>query len=121
MIDWLSYLVAAIGAVTALWGVIAAIANRPPQNLQIYWAAVTELAVLVQTVVGFIAIGNGHGPSEPSTAIGYLIGIVVLMPVAIFWSLSERTRFSSLVMAIAGVAVAVMSIRLLQIWSIAGG
>lgn len=121
MIVWLSYLVSGIAAVTLVWGLVAAIANRPPGNLQIYWAALTGLAALVQTIVGFVAIVSGRWPHERPTAIGYLLGIVVLIPVAIFWSLTERTRFSSLVMAIAGTAVAVMSIRLLQIWSGIGG
>lgn len=116
MIAWLSYLTVGVAVVTLIWGVVAAIMDRPPGNLQIYWAALTELAVLVQTIAGFVAIGGGHGPAEQATAIGYLLGIVVLMPVAIFWSLTERTRFSSLVMALAGAAAAVMSIRLLQLW-----
>jgi heme A synthase len=121
MIAGLSYLVAAIAGVTVLWGIVMAIADRPPGNWQIYWAALTELAVLVQTIVGFVAIVSGHGPDEQPTAIGYLLGIVVLMPVAILWSLSERTRYSSVVMALTGAAAAVMSFRLLELWGKFGG
>lgn len=117
MIVWLTYLVSGIAAVTAIWGIGTAIANRPPGNLQIYWAGLTELGILAQTILGFVAIAGGRWPREQPTAIGYLLGIVVIIPVAIVWSLSERTRFSSLIMTIAGAAVAVMSIRLLQIWS----
>jgi hypothetical protein len=47
--------------------------------------------------------------------------MVLLLPAAIWWALTDRSRFSGLVMAIAGFAVAAMSLRLLQIWGVIGG
>ena len=120
MVGWLSYVVIAIAVVAAVWGVVSAITRKPPGNLQFYWSFLTELAVIVQSVVGFVAVARGHGPAETATGIGYLIGIVVLMPAAIWWAIMDRSRYSGLVMTIAGVAIAVMSLRLLQIWSVPG-
>lgn len=120
MVGWLSYLVIGIATIAAVWGVIAAVRRRPPGNLQFYWSFLTELAVIAQSVVGFVAIGRGAGPAETATGIGYLIGIVVLMPVAIWWAVVDRSRYSGLVMTVAGVAIAVMSLRLLQIWGVPG-
>lgn len=120
MIGWLSYLVIGIAIIAAIWGVVAAITRKPPGNLQFYWSFLTELAVIAQSVVGIVAIIGGRGPAETATAIGYLIGIVVLMPVGIWWAVVDRSRYSGLVMTIAGVAIAVMSLRLLQLWSAAG-
>ena len=121
MITWLTIVVAVIALVGALGGAVSAIADRPPGNLQFYWSFLAELAVLVQTVVGLIAIGRGHGPEETATAISYLLAMVLLLPAAIWWSLTDRSRFSGLVMTIAGVAVAVMSLRLLELWGVVGG
>lgn len=121
MIGWLSYVVIGIAVVAAIWGAISSITRRPPGNLQFYWSFLTEVAVIVQSVIGLIAIARGHGPAETATAIGYLIGIVVLMPVGIWWAIVDRSRYSGLVMTVAGVAIAVMSLRLLQIWSVTGG
>ena len=45
---------------------------------------------------------------------------MVLIPVAWFWANVERTRFSGVVLAVAGLAVAVMTLRLLQLWVPAG-
>jgi hypothetical protein len=117
MIAWLSYPVIGIAVVAAIWGVVSAVRGRPPGNAQFYWSFLTELAVIVQSVVGFVSIGRGHGPAETATSIGYLAGIVVLMPAAIWWGISDRSRYSGLVMTIAGVAVAVMSLRLLELWN----
>lgn len=121
MIAWLSYVVIGIAVVAAAWGVVSAVRGRPPGNAQFYWSFLAELAVIVQSVVGFVAIARGHGPAETATSIGYLAGIVVLMPVAVWWGIGDRSRYSGLVMTIAGVAVAVMTLRLLDLWSVTGG
>lgn len=121
MIIGLTYVVMGIAAVAAIWGAVSAIIGKPPGNLLFYWSFLTELAVLVQTVGGFISIARGHGPDEVATSIAYLIGIVLLMPIAIWWSVTDRSRYSGLVMTIAGLAIAVMSLRLLQLWAVFGG
>lgn len=121
MIGWLSYVVIGIAVVAAVWGAVTAITRKPPGNLLFYWSFLTELAVVVQSVVGFVAIAGGNGPDETATAIGYLIGILVLMPVGIWWAVVDRSRYSGLVMTIAGAAIAVMSLRLLEMWGAFGG
>jgi hypothetical protein len=121
MITWLTIVVIAITVLGALGGVVSAIANRPPGNLQFWWSFLAELAVLVQTVVGLVAIIGGRGPHETATAIAYLLAMVLFLPAAIWWALTDRTRFSGLVMTVAGLAVAGMSLRLLQIWGVLGG
>jgi hypothetical protein len=78
------------------------------------------VVTVVQTIVAFVVLANGFRPAELATTIGYLIGIVVLIPVAWFWANVERTRFSGVVLAVAGLAVAVMTLRLLQLWIPAG-
>jgi hypothetical protein len=117
VIAWLSYLVIGIAVVAAIWGVLSALRGRPPGNAQFYWSFLSELAVIVQSVVGFVSIARGHGPAETATSIGYLAGIVVLMPAAIWWGISDRSRYSGLVMTIAGVAISVMTLRLLELWN----
>ena len=118
MIAWLTYVVIGIAVVAAIWGGISTARGKPPGNAQFYWSFLTELAVIVQSVVGFVAIARGHGPAETATSIGYLAGIVVLMPAGIWWGVSDRSRYSGLVMTIAGAAIAVMSLRLLDLWSV---
>jgi hypothetical protein len=116
MVGWLSYTVIGIAVVALVWGVVSTATRKPPGNAQFYWSFLTELAVIVQSVVGFIAIARGSGPGETATAIGYLIGIGLLMPAGIWWAVVDRSRYSGLVMTIAAAAVAVMTLRLQQIW-----
>lgn len=116
MVGWLNYTVIVIAVIAVVWGIVAAATKKPPGNAQFYWSFLTELAVVVQSMVGFVAIARGAGPAETATAIGYLIGIVLLMPLGIWWAIVDRSRYSGLVMTIAAAAIAVMTLRLQQIW-----
>ncbi|HEY9290106.1 MAG TPA: hypothetical protein VIP98_02390 [Microlunatus sp.] len=115
MIVGLSLVVIGIAVVAAIWGVVSMARGKPAGNLQFYWSFLTELAVIAQSVVAFVSMARGDWPAETATSIGYLIGILVLMPAAIWWAVSDRSRYSGLVMTIAGAAIAVMTLRLLDI------
>ncbi|GAA2111153.1 hypothetical protein GCM10009841_33740 [Microlunatus panaciterrae] len=120
MVDWLAYLVIGVALACAVWGVVTAVADKAPGNAQIYAAAALELVVLAQSVTGIVRLVLGPRPDEVATTVGYLVGIILLVPIAVFWALSERNRFSGLVMSVAAVAVAAMTLRLFTLWSTAG-
>lgn len=116
MITVLAYGVMALSGAMVVWGLVTAALDKPPGKAQLLYAAGVEVITVVQTIIGFVGLAQGFRPVEFATTIGYLIGIVVLIPVAWFWANVERTRFSGIVLAIAGLAVAVMTLRLLQLW-----
>lgn len=116
MIGGLAYAVMALSGAMVVWGLITAVANKPPGKSQLLYAAGVEVVTVVQTAIGFVGLAQGFRPVELATTVGYLIGIVVLIPVAWFWANVERTRFSGVVLAVAGLSVAVMTLRLLQLW-----
>jgi hypothetical protein len=112
----LAYVVMALSGGMVVWGLITAALDKPPGKAQLLYAAGVEALAVLQSIVGFVGLAQGFRPTEFATTIGYLIGIVVLIPVAWFWANVERTRFSGVVLAVAGLAVAVMTLRLLQLW-----
>jgi len=116
----LAYVVMALSGAMVVWGLVTAALDKPPGRAQLLFAAGVEVVTVVQTVVAFVILAQGFRPVELATTIGYLIGIVLLIPVAWFWANVERTRFSGVVLAVAGLAVAVMTLRLLQLWIPAG-
>ena len=120
MITTLAYVVLALAGIGVLWGLITAIADKPPGKAQLLYAAGVEAVVLVQSIIAFVRLAGGFRPVERATTIGYLIGIVVLIPVAWLWANVERTRFSGVVLAIAAFAVLAMTLRLLALWTPAG-
>src|SRR4051794_29519126 len=106
----------ALSGAMVVWGLITAALNKPPGKAQLLFAAGVEVVTVAQTVIGFVRLAQGFRPAELATTIGYLIGIAALIPLAWFWANVERTRFSGVVLAIAGLAVAVMTLRLQQLW-----
>jgi cytochrome b len=112
----LGYAVAALALVSMCWGLLTAVLDHPPGKAQLLYAAGLEVVVLVQSVIAFVGLARGFRPAELATSIGYLIGILVLLPVAWLWANAERTRFSGVVLAVAAAAVAAMTFRLVVLW-----
>lgn len=116
MIFGLAVVVMLLAGVAMCWGLLTAVINKPPGRAQLIFAAVVELAAVVQTVIALVILVLGFRPAEFGTTLGYLIVLVVLIPVAWFWANNERTRYSGLVLAVAAASVLAMTLRLLSLW-----
>jgi hypothetical protein len=116
MILVLAFTVVGLAGVSVLWGLLTTIANRPPGKAQLIFAALVELATVVQSLIAGARLAGGFRPAELATTIGYLLGIVLLVPIAWFWANTERTRFSGMVLAVAAMGVLAMTLRLLVLW-----
>jgi hypothetical protein len=120
MIDALAYTVVALAGVAVIWGSVTALANKPPGKAQLLYAAGVEAVIVVQSIIAAAKIIGGFRPAELATTIGYLIGIVILIPIAWLWANVERNRFSGIVLAVAALAALAMTLRLLMLWTPAG-
>jgi len=120
MIDALAYVVIALAGAATIWGLVTAVANKPPGKAQLLFAAGVEVVTVAQSIIAAAKLAAGFRPVELATTIGYLIGIVILIPIAWFWANVERNRFSGIVLAVAALAVLAMTLRLLVLWTPAG-
>jgi hypothetical protein len=76
-----------------------------------------SLLALVQLVVGIVQLARGEKPEQGRTIfVAYLIGSFACIPAAGFMSLAERTRWGSVTVAAGGVVLAVLQVRLYDIW-----
>src|SRR5215212_4098958 len=116
MIPTLAYVVLVLAGVSVVCGIVNKNADKPPGKAQLLFAAGLWPVTPVQSIVAGVQLAAGFSPQSPSTVLGYLIGIVLLIPVAWFWANSERTRYSGLVLAVAALAVLAMTLRLLTLW-----
>ena len=80
MIPVLAYIVISLAGVSVLWGLVTTIANRPPGKAQLLFAALVELVTVVQSLIAGVRLVGGFRPVELATTIGYLLGIVLLVP-----------------------------------------
>ncbi|MEH0111201.1 hypothetical protein V6N00_15920 [Tersicoccus sp. MR15.9] len=111
---WLTTVVAVFSTVVCL---VEGIRGRIPDNLTVFSVLAVEVVLLIVVVAAIIGSATGAGPrGAPWEYWGYLITAALIPPAAVYWSLVERTRWSTLVLAAVGVTVFVMMARMLQIW-----
>jgi hypothetical protein len=112
-----------IGAslVAAVWTVVLAARDRRASNQLLILLAGAELLTLVQLLLVVVQVIGGTRPDDTVTLLAYAVSALLILPIGVFWSQAERSRSSTLVIAVACLAVAVMTARMLQIWSTIDG
>lgn len=78
------------------------------------------LEILLLVLVGFVVarLAEGGRPASLPTLIGYLIAMPFVPLAAGFWGALERSRWGPAVVAVAGLAAAVLMVRLHEIWAV---
>jgi len=117
VISWFAVTVAVAALVVAAWSFILAARDKEPGKALLAGLAVVELLVIAQLVVGVVLLIDGGKPGSLATYLAYLIISLVVLPVGTLWALAERSRSSTAVLGVAGIAIAVMVLRLHEIWS----
>ena len=95
MIDALAYAVVALAGAAVIWGLVSAIANKPPGKAQLLYAAGLEVITVIQSIIAAAKMIGGFRPAELATTIGYLIGIVILIPIGWLWANGGSLLLSS--------------------------
>lgn len=117
MIGALGTTVIVLALVLAGISLTDALRGRTPGTFPVGAAAVVEIAVMGQLVVAVVQLGRGERPAEFVTFLAYLVSSVLVVPLAVLWAAAERSRWAGVVLGVAGLVVAVMVLRLLQVWS----
>jgi len=110
-----------IGAST-LAGVVAVVlglAGRTPSDVTILALVVVELLLIAQVVIAILApITGNHPTGNLGEFCVYLATACLMPPAAIAWALTDRTRWSTVVLGVGALAIAVMAYRMNQIWNV---
>lgn len=120
MIGWLAWTTGALGLAVAVLAGVATVRARRIDDLQLVGAAVLELALLAQAVVGCVHLATTSRDVDGVVFGGYLLTSVLVPPLGAFWALGERSRWGTGVLTIAGVTSAVLVLRLEQVWRTGG-
>jgi hypothetical protein len=108
-----------VPTVAGILALVLGLAGRRPSDLSLGGAALTELLLLAQLVIGIVApfTGNQATGSVPEWFV-YVVCALIIPPAAIGWALTERTRWATVVVGVAMLAVAVMVVRMQIIWTV---
>jgi uncharacterized membrane protein len=108
---WLSL---AVGLLSLLLGLI----GRPPSGVSVGAQALVELYLIVQLVASIVIVASGaRAKNDTVEFFAYLITAVIIPIGAVLWALLERSKWSTVVLGVSALAIAVMLVRMHQIWT----
>ncbi|MPZ82445.1 MAG: hypothetical protein GEV28_19415 [Actinophytocola sp.] len=126
MISALSTTLTFVALGAALWAVVLMIAGTPVRPDRWHGVgllgvmALLELGLLGQASVGLVQLFTTEREVAEFAFVGYLIGPLLVVPLAALWSLAERTRWGPGVLVIGCLTIPVMILRLGQVWDAHG-
>ncbi|MET7680835.1 hypothetical protein [Streptomyces sp. NPDC005423] len=117
MVDALTLVTGVAALLLAAWCGWAAYRDQPTKDWHFIAMAVVTLLATVQLVIGIVELARGEKAEQGTTIfVAYLLGAFACVPAAGFMSLAERTRWGSVTAAAGGIVLAVLEVRLYDIW-----
>jgi hypothetical protein len=104
--------------VSLLLAVIAGVyvaLDRGPDNAIVGLAGLLELGFVVQAVIGIAQVAGDDDVASPVTYVGYLLAALLVLPIGVLWSLSERSRGATAVLIVAALTSAFLVVRVVQL------
>ena len=114
MIEGPATAVAVFAAALGVWALVLAALDRLPPKLHLQALFLLQAALVVQAVVAVVEMGEWGGSKGELT--GYLVVSALLVPGGLVLAVEERSRWGTLVLAVACLVVGVVQVRLLAVW-----
>jgi len=118
MFEWVYQAQLYLSLVAGLYCIILGLLNRAPSWWSVGAVALVEGFLLVQLAVtiALVAIGQ-EAKGDTVEFFGYIITALIVPPVAVAWAIVDRSRWSTVVLGISGLTIAIMLVRMWQIWT----
>ncbi len=120
MNQWVAGAVMATSLLATVLLLVMLVRDEVAQDRTFGLLASIELLLVVQLVVGSIALARTERDVDGVLFVSYLVGVVLALPIGVFWSLAERTRAGTGVLLVAALTVVALQLRLGTIWDGAG-
>ena len=116
MTETVAYGIAGAATLVATWAAWHMLRRRPVGNPLFYAVAILEIALIALLVGGVVALGSTSRDVDGALFVSYLVTIVAIPPAAVLWGIAEKSRWGTGVVVVALLTVAVLCVRLLDIW-----
>ncbi len=117
VVDAVAYLVIGGALVAAAWAAVLMVLDRPLHDSLFWLLAGLEVVLLALLVGGCVALARTDRDIQGLTFVGYLVSVVLVLPLAVAWAASEKTRWGTGVLLAGCLTVAVLALRLTQLWA----
>lgn len=119
MIGGFTLVLIGVATLAGVLCVVLGLVGRKPADLTILAVALVEVLLLVQVVISLVAPAVGNHPTGNLAEFWVYLATACLMPpAAIAWALTDRSRWSTVVLGVGALAIAVMAYRMNQIWTV---
>lgn len=119
MILWLTIVQIAVAVAAGVFCLTAGLVGRRPSDYTVGALAVVEVLLVVQVVTAIVAPLAGNPPTGDLLEFWVYLVSAVLLPVgAVLWALMERSRWSTVILGVAALAIAIMVWRMQVIWTV---
>jgi hypothetical protein len=117
LIDWFTWTQVGVACVAGLFAVVFGLIGRKPNDYTVGALVLIELLLIAQGVVSIVLESTGSPTKGNGLEFGvYAVSVLLVPPAAIVWALVDRTRWSTVVLGVGAFTVAVMVVRMQQIW-----
>ncbi|WP_426183694.1 hypothetical protein [Microbacterium sp. TWP3-1-2b2] len=119
MILWFTTLQIVVAIAAGLFCAVAGLAGRRPSDFSVGALALVEALLIVQIIMAIVAPLTGNPPSgDPLEFWVYLVSAALLPIGGVTWALLERSRWSTVILGVVALAVAIMLWRMQVIWTV---
>jgi hypothetical protein len=118
VIEVFTWIQVAAAVSAGLLCLVLGFAGKQPADLTLGAVVFVELLLVVQLIVAVVAPAFGNSATGNVLEFYvYLISALLIPPAAAVWALVERSKWSTVILGVACLSIAVMVYRMEQIWS----
>lgn len=119
MILWLTIVQIVVAVAAGVFCLTAGFVGRRPSDFSVGALALVEALLVVQIVVAIVAPLTGNPPTGDLLEYWVYLVSAALLPIgAVLWALMERSRWSTVILGVAALAIAIMLWRMQVIWTV---
>lgn len=119
MIMWLTIVQIVVAVAAGAFCIVAGLVGRRPSDYSVGALAIVELLLVIQVIVAIVSPLAGNPPTGDLLEYWVYLVSAVLLPIgAVIWALMERSRWSTVILGVAALAIAIMLWRMQVIWSV---
>jgi hypothetical protein len=118
MVEWFYLTQLWFAVIAGIFSLTLGAMKKVPSLWSIGGLAVVLLGLIGQLIYTIIAVTAGASAKVDTVEFFAYLLVAIMVPIgAGFWGLVERNRWSTMILGVAGLTVAVMLVRMNQIWT----